>query len=1003
MFKGLRGLKLTSKKKQEDGGTAGNQEGKKTKPPRPVKPPKHKVPALKKFKETMGNLTPSMFHGQHYIENIEEHATKVLAELELMRQNETLCDVTVTKCDGTKMKAHKIVVSFNEKLLQMTMQPSEETERQVENDVTYGVHNKGFNENGKEETTSPIMSDDEVELNHLQSVTSENDLVKGLNGDDVITRERPASPEQMQTDNMTLVNGDSKEVKENKSDEVENKKDDVTENSDDVTETQSESNKTETDVNGTETEESKKNTGDGAVTENGETETPENTLSSSLVEELTTPTSEQADSENADKTGNTQVVSTSETTVINGIDAKSANFKRSDTCDVTIEGDDIISPTSFEDPLEVIINFFYTSHINITRKNVTKLQVVARQCGLDDVTMACDEFENVLRTETESMETPEEKDAAASQFRYQYSEPTMAVKMLEHFEKLRSHTRHTDVIVNSPNTSLKFPAHTVLLVASSKFFAEKLVNCNDVIKTDVTTDGDVTHEVQAPDYKDSILQGMLHYFYTAKVSVTSHNVRHLMDAASSFKCSDVIEGCAEYLERTISVQNCIEIQSTAEKYDCSHLKNVAVRFIEANFLAVAKTKEFLTVTGEWISSIVSSQRLTVDFPASESEYQIFEAIRKWVNHDLVNRKAEVNEVMANVRIPLISDQHLINDISTDLLIMENDALCNRISGIVTGKSACKFDEHVAMRGEREFVLMIGGSAPVVDETSEDRGYTAVAFSDYVTMCDVKNGQMNELTYLPETRSLHCALMVDHYVIIAGGFDKYSCITNEVYALDLATMIWNKLPNMKVKRGCFTLQYLDGYIYAVGGLTPTGYSNKVERYNRSKMKWEYVAQLPRTYYRHGGCVYHGEIIITGGNDKSTDTLKYTPSSDSWRPMKPMNQGRDSHAMATALDKVYVLGGDIKILSVEEYNSSSECWQLLPFMYSEPVYLPGVTVLNDKIYLIGGWRGDDDGHDDVKCFDPATETWTPMMMFLPFPRGSLSATVVQLPRSYVGKFY
>lgn len=77
--------------------------------------------------------------------------------------------------------------------------------------------------------------------------------------------------------------------------------------------------------------------------------------------------------------------------------------------------------------------------------------------------------------------------------------------------------------------------------------------------------------------------------------------------------------------------------------------------------------------------------------------------------------------MASVRFPLISESHLLNDVTTDLLIMEDDKLCDVVAKTITGKSTCKFPESVSMRG-KEFALLIGGSSPIVDETSDEQGW-----------------------------------------------------------------------------------------------------------------------------------------------------------------------------------------------------------------------------------------------------------------------------------------
>lgn len=52
----------------------------------------------------------------------------------------------------------------------------------------------------------------------------------------------------------------------------------------------------------------------------------------------------------------------------------------------------------------------------------------------------------------------------------------------------------------------------------------------------------------------------------------------------------------------------------------------------------------MKVTKEWLYDVIASSDITLDKPASESEYQIFEAVRNWVNFDLANRKKDIYKV-----------------------------------------------------------------------------------------------------------------------------------------------------------------------------------------------------------------------------------------------------------------------------------------------------------------------------------------------------------------------
>lgn len=76
--------------------------------------------------------------------------------------------------------------------------------------------------------------------------------------------------------------------------------------------------------------------------------------------------------------------------------------------------------------------------------------------------------------------------------------------------------------------------------------------------------------------------------------------------------------------------------------------------------------------------------------------------------------------MRTVRIPLLSESRLLNDVSTDLLVMGDDVICERVTQAIAGKALSHCSEPVSMRGS-DHVLLVGGSAPIDDETSDELG------------------------------------------------------------------------------------------------------------------------------------------------------------------------------------------------------------------------------------------------------------------------------------------
>lgn len=245
----------------------------------------------------------------------------------------------------------------------------------------------------------------------------------------------------------------------------------------------------------------------------------------------------------------------------------SAELKRESTDDQESVRDGIAEtdlsltpvPAALKDPVEILINFLYTSHIDITQQNVDALRETAAKCEFVDVVTACDEFAKVLRDETEPMETDEEKDAASKQFRFRYSDPLLPTRMLEHLSSLREAKRYTDVVVVSDASKVRFEAHRAVLAAGSSFF-----------KSSIAASCDAEHQVAEID--ESVLESLLCFLYTGKIGLSQQSVRHLLHGSDVLQRKDLLEGCAEFLESSMTVQKCVEYRQMAIDYNLDKIK-----------------------------------------------------------------------------------------------------------------------------------------------------------------------------------------------------------------------------------------------------------------------------------------------------------------------------------------------------------------------------------------------------------------------------------------------
>ena len=132
--------------------------------------------------------------------------------------------------------------------------------------------------------------------------------------------------------------------------------------------------------------------------------------------------------------------------------------------------------------------------------------------------------------------------------------------------------------------------------------------------------------------------------------------------------------------------------------------------------------------------------------------------------------------------------------------------------------------------------------------------------------------------IPEKVCLHQITIVGPCLYVAGGFDGFSCIVGDFFRLDLSNGKWTQLPSLQIKRACFqvcTIIFvpvlywkfqmiaLNNHLFALGGLTPQGFTHSVERYDLTTNEWEYAAPLTEPRYRHAACVTsRGKVSFYG---------------------------------------------------------------------------------------------------------------------------------------------
>ena len=199
-----------------------------------------------------------------------------------------------------------------------------------------------------------------------------------------------------------------------------------------------------------------------------------------------------------------------------------------------------------------------------------------------------------------------------------------------------------------------FKCHRVILACVSQYF-----------KTMFTTEmaESKRSSIMIKDIDEDALQSLIKFAYTSKILLSVDNVQSLLYASSILQIECVARACCEFMMAHLHPNNCIGVRAFATLHNRTELMNRADEYIQENFAECVDSEEFVTMTHDHFAVILSAQDLNV-----RSETQVFEALMKWTNHDMMNRKGQLAGLLAKVKLALLPADYLVKIVSANALI-----------------------------------------------------------------------------------------------------------------------------------------------------------------------------------------------------------------------------------------------------------------------------------------------------------------------------------------------
>jgi DNA-binding CsgD family transcriptional regulator len=174
--------------------------------------------------------------------------------------------------------------------------------------------------------------------------------------------------------------------------------------------------------------------------------------------------------------------------------------------------------------------------------------------------------------------------------------------------------------------------------------------------------------------------------------------------------------------------------------------------------------------------------------------------------------------------------------------------------------------------------------------------------------------------------------------------------------------WVEAAPLPVARKNLAVAVFEDRLYAIGGETVDGSSNRMERFLPESGAWERLADKPTAVSQANVAVIGGKLYLPGGKlagDQVSKVLEiYDPRLDRWQAGAELPLGLSAYGLAAFEGKLYLFGGwdgEKYIDQVYRYDPELDRWELSPYRMSRPRGQAGAVVVGSKIYLVGGNDG------------------------------------------------
>ena len=521
---------------------------------------------------------------------------------------------------------------------------------------------------------------------------------------------------------------------------------------------------------------------------------------------------------------------------------------------------------------------------------------------------------------------------------------TRQAKLLEFANLNRNAGNFNDVTIQAGAESIS--ANRMVLACYSKFFESMFLS---------QIQEEFKYTVEIKEFDGQAIRSVIEYIYTGKIDINANNVMALLGAADFLQVDEVKKMCFDYLETSLTVDNCIDIMKATFLYNIPSSCPQIHQFIHENFDEIMKKESFKELSKQDLMPLlVNLDRCTVQ------ESSLYRAIINWVKYKQ-NRCTEFSSLFLILDLQKLSTDFLLNMVAAEPLVQASKDCLDAISSNFKAKEARQ------QRGKASKILCVG----------------RIGRKTFFEVYNYLGKPPSKYANFPQNLIIHCVLKLDDFVYCIGEQKSYFplSIPFKTYRLNLnaANSQWEEIASMKTRRCDFAAAAWNGKIVVTGGYNNATTLNSAELYNRCSNKWKNIAPMICARDEHALVVANNKLFAIGGLRTSYNELASVEQLDNekgkWKQIKSMNKPRTSFAAVTCNNFIYAIDGlssNNAVKTVERYDLDKDDWSFVKSMNVERIeHL--ACVLNGKIFVVGGKDGHKKAVRTIDCYDPAINNW------------------------------